>query len=67
MEKLLTNSTNPNNGAGIRIDELRLATDWDSAVAGLVIPEPSTFALLGLAMGGGKVPLPPPPPPTFMV
>ncbi|MGB1128444.1 MAG: PEP-CTERM sorting domain-containing protein [Haloferula sp.] len=45
--RLLTNSTDPDNGAGIRIDELRLATDWDSAVNGLVIPEPSSAALLG--------------------
>ncbi|MBX2853194.1 MAG: PEP-CTERM sorting domain-containing protein [Phycisphaeraceae bacterium] len=35
------------NGA-IRIDELRIATDWDSVVDGLVIPEPGSLALLGL-------------------
>jgi len=46
--RLLTNSTNPNSGAGIRIDDLRIATDWDSAVDGIVIPEPSSLALLGL-------------------
>ena len=46
--RLLTNSTNPNSGAGIRIDELRIATDWDNAVAGIVVPEPSSAALIGL-------------------
>ena len=49
--RLLTNSTNPNSGSGgIRIDEIRVATDWDSAVAGLpgVIPEPSSLLLAGL-------------------
>lgn len=32
----------------IRIDELRLATDWASAVDGIVIPEPGSLALLSL-------------------
>lgn len=40
--------TNGDGDGGIRIDELRVATDWDSAVAGIVIPEPSSSALLGL-------------------
>lgn len=49
--RLLTNSSTANTGAGIRLDEIRIATDWASAVAGLpgVIPEPSSVALLGLA------------------
>jgi len=46
--RLLTNSTNASSGAGIRIDELRVATDWDSAVAGIAVPEPSSAALIGL-------------------
>ena len=46
--RLLTNSTNASSGAGIRIDELSVATDWDSAVAGIVVPEPSSAALIGL-------------------
>jgi hypothetical protein len=40
--RLLTNSSDPNSGKGIRIDELRIATDWDSAVDGMVFPEPVT-------------------------
>lgn len=43
--RFLTNGDG--GGAGIRIDDLRIATDWDSAVQGIVIPEPSSFALLG--------------------
>lgn len=40
---------------GIRVDELRIATDWDSAVSGIVIPEPSTYALLGGLLALGSV------------
>ncbi len=40
--------TNGDGDGGIRIDELRIATDWDNAVAGIVVPEPSSAALLGL-------------------
>ena len=40
--------TNGDGDGGIRIDDLRIATDWDSAVAGIVVPEPSSSALLGL-------------------
>ena len=46
--------TNGDGDGGIRIDELRIATDWDSAVSGLVVvPEPSSYALMGglLALG----------------
>ncbi|NNC89449.1 MAG: PEP-CTERM sorting domain-containing protein [Akkermansiaceae bacterium] len=42
--RLIANGTD----GGIRLDELRIATDWDSAVSGLVIPEPGSAALLGL-------------------
>ena len=42
--RLIANGTD----GGIRYDELRLATDWDSAVDGLVIPEPGSLTLLGL-------------------
>jgi len=49
--RLLTNSSAANQGGGIRMDEIRIATDWAGAVAGLpgVIPEPSTLLLAGLA------------------
>jgi hypothetical protein len=40
--------TNGDGDGGIRIDELRVATDWDSAVAGIAVPEPSSAALIGL-------------------
>ena len=40
--------TNGDGDGGIRIDDLRIATDWDTAVAGIVVPEPSSSALLGL-------------------
>lgn len=45
--------TNGDGDGGIRIDDLRIATDWDSAVSGIVVPEPSSYALMGglLAMG----------------
>lgn len=45
--------TNGDGDGGIRIDDLRIATDWDSAVSGIVVPEPSSYALIGglLAMG----------------
>jgi len=46
--------TNGDGDGGLRIDELRIATDWDSAVNGLIlVPEPSSYALLGglLALG----------------
>ncbi|QHI67989.1 PEP-CTERM sorting domain-containing protein [Tichowtungia aerotolerans] len=33
---------------GLRIDELRVATDWDSAVNGMVIPEPATIGMLAV-------------------
>ena len=46
--RLLTNSSAANTGGGIRIDEIRIATDWASAVSGLVIPEPSSLLLVGL-------------------
>jgi hypothetical protein len=46
--RVLTNSAAANTGAGIRIDEVRLATDWAGAVAGLPIPEPSSLALASL-------------------
>jgi len=40
--------TNGDGDGGLRIDELRIATDWDSAVNGLIlVPEPSSYALLG--------------------
>ena len=40
--------TNGDNDGGLRVDELRIATDWDSAVNGLIlVPEPSSYALLG--------------------
>jgi hypothetical protein len=42
--RLIANGTS----AGIRLDELRIATDWDSAVDGLVVPEPGSLILLGL-------------------
>jgi len=45
--RLLTNVTAADSG-GLRIDELRLATTWDSAVEGLVVPEPGSAILLGL-------------------
>lgn len=44
---------NAADSGGIRVDELRIATDWDSVVSGVVIPEPSSYALMGglLALG----------------
>jgi|GEM_PF-1306987 len=45
--RFLTNGSGQAAG-GARHDEIRLATDWDSAVAGIVVPEPATMALLGL-------------------
>lgn len=40
--------TNGDNDGGLRVDELRIATDWDSAVNGLIlVPEPSSYALMG--------------------
>ena len=43
-------------GSVTRLDEIRIATDWDSAVAGLVepaaVPEPATMCALGLAVAG---------------
>jgi hypothetical protein len=33
---------------GLLVDEMRIATDWDSAVNGMVIPEPATIGMLGL-------------------
>lgn len=50
--RLLMNSS---GDGGLRIDELRIATDWDSAVRGIVIPEPSTYALLGGLLAFGAV------------
>jgi hypothetical protein len=46
--RLLTNSNVGTGAGGLRIDELRVATDWDSAVNGLVVPEPGSLILLGL-------------------
>ncbi|MFT6434666.1 MAG: hypothetical protein ACJAVI_002715 [Candidatus Azotimanducaceae bacterium] len=46
---------NSSGDGGLRIDELRIATDWDSAVRGIVIPEPSTYALLGGLLAFGAV------------
>ena len=46
--------TNGDGDGGLRVDELRIATDWDSAVSGLIlVPEPSSYALMGglLALG----------------
>lgn len=45
--RFLTNGDGGGSG-GIRIDELRVATDWDSAVNGLVVPEPGSLFLIGL-------------------
>ena len=40
--------TNGDGDGGLRVDELRIATDWDSAVNGLIlVPEPSSYALMG--------------------
>ena len=38
--------TNGDGDGGLRVDEMRIATDWDSAVNGLIVPEPSSYALL---------------------
>lgn len=45
--------TNGDGDGGLRIDELRIAKDWDSVVDGIIIPEPSSYALMGglLALG----------------
>ena len=45
--RFLTNGSGAAAG-GARHDEIRLATDWASAVDGLVVPEPATMTLLGL-------------------
>ncbi len=41
---------NGGDGGTIRVDELRIATDWSSAVSGLAIPEPSAALLGGLGL-----------------
>lgn len=43
------------NDGGLRFDELRIATDWDSAVGGLAIPEPGAYALFGGVLALGAV------------
>jgi len=50
--------TNGDGDGGLRVDELRIAMDWDSAVSGLIlVPEPSSYALMGglLALGAVMV------------
>lgn len=43
------------NDGGLRFDELRIATDWDSAVGGLAIPDPGAYALFGGVLALGAV------------
>ena len=38
--RLLSNNADPSTGQGIRIDELRIATDWPAAVYGMVYENP---------------------------
>lgn len=47
--------SNGDNDGGLRFDELRIATDWDSAVGGLAIPEPGAYALFGGVLALGAV------------
>jgi hypothetical protein len=49
--RLLTNSADPGNAGGIRIDELRITTDWPSAVYGMVFPEPAGGDLVVTSAG----------------
>ena len=44
--RFLTN--NVGGDGGIRLDELRIATDWDSAVDGMIVPEPTALLFLGV-------------------
>jgi len=45
--KLLGNNTNPNTGAGIRVDEIRIADSWEDAVDGMRYDEGSQSIAIG--------------------
>jgi len=45
--KLLGNNTNPNTGAGIRVDEIRIADSWEDAVDGIRYDEGSQSIAIG--------------------
>ncbi len=49
--RLIMNGTD----TGLRADELRVATSWDDAVAGMAIPEPGTYAVMMSLLCGGLV------------
>ena len=44
--------TNGDGDGGLRVDEMRIATDWNSAVNGMMIPEPATLGLVAVFGGG---------------